>query len=176
MQRHVSQIREHIRKLGAKAYQDQFETTPDMVLMFLPGESFFYAALQEDPQLLEYGIGTNVVVATPMTLIALLKAVAYGWRQEQAADNARRIASLGQELYERLCSLADSFQRVGTGLTTAVGAYNKAVGSLESRVLVSARRFKDLGTVSAKELPEVEPVEATTRLLGSPDLRSGADE
>ncbi len=172
MARHVAQIREHVRKLGGKAYQDQFQEAPDMVLMFLPGESFYYAALEEDPHLLEYGIGSNVIIATPMTLIALLKAVAYGWRQEAMADNARRIMVLGQELYDRLATLADSFQKVGSGLAAVVGNYNRAVGSLEGRVLVSARRFKDLGTVSAKDLPEIEPVDATPRLLQASELRA----
>ncbi len=168
--RHVSQLKEHIRKLGAKAYHDQFDTTPDMVVLFLPGESFYYAALQTDPGLFEYGIDSNVIVATPMTLIALLRAVAYGWRQEQIAENARQISSLGQELYDRICHLAEHFSRVGTGLNTAIGNYNKAVGTLESRVLVSARRFKELGSGSTKEVPAVEPVDALPRKMSAIDI------
>ena len=131
---------------------------------------------KEDPQLLEYGIGNNVVVATPMTLIALLKAVAYGWRQEAVAENARRISDLGQELYERICAMAEHFQRVGSGLTSAVTNYNKAVGSLESRVLVSARRFKEMGSHSSKELPEVDPIEAVPRVLEAADFVEDGEE
>lgn len=168
--RHVSQLKEHIRKLGAKAYHDQFDTTPDMVVLFLPGESFYYAALQTDPGLFEYGIDSNVIVATPMTLIALLRAVAYGWRQEQIAENARQISGLGQELYDRICHLAEHFSRVGTGLNTAIGNYNKAVGTMESRVLVSARRFKELGSGSTKEVPSLEPVDVLPRKLSAIDI------
>ncbi|MFT5516415.1 MAG: DNA recombination protein RmuC [Rhodothermales bacterium] len=168
--RHVSQLKEHIRKLGAKAYFDQFDSTPDMVVLFLPGESFYYAALQTDPTLFEYGINNNVIVATPMTLIALLRAVAYGWKQEQVAESARKISSLGQELYDRICVMAEHFARVGSGLNTAVGNYNKAAGTLESRVLVSARRFKDLGSGSSKEVIAVEPVDAVPRRLSAVEL------
>jgi DNA recombination protein RmuC len=168
--RHVSQLKEHIRKLGAKAYHDQFDTTPDMVVLFLPGESFYYAALQTDPGLFEYGIDSNVIVATPMTLIALLRAVAYGWRQEQIAENARQISGLGQELYDRICHLAEHFSKVGTGLNTAIGNYNKAVGTLESRVLVSARRFKELGSGSSKEIPAAEPVDVLPRTMSALDI------
>lgn len=180
-QRHVSQLKEHIRKLGAKAYHDQFDTTPDMVVLFLPGESFYYAALQTDPGLFEYGIDSNVIVATPMTLIALLRAVAYGWRQEQIAENARQISGLGQELYDRICHLAEHFSRVGSGLNTAIGNYNKAVGTLENRVLVSARRFKELGSGSSKEMTTVEPVDSTPRrlsaleIVSAPQLPFGGD-
>ncbi|MBO6576004.1 MAG: DNA recombination protein RmuC [Rhodothermales bacterium] len=169
--RHVSQLREHIRKLGAKAYFDQFDTTPDMVVLFLPGESFYYSALQTDPGLFEYGIDNNVIVATPMTLIALLRAVAYGWRQEQVAENARQISSLGQELYDRICVMAEHFAKVGNGLGTAISNYNRAVGTLESRVLVSARRFRDLGSGSSKQMDAVEPVDAAPRRINAVELR-----
>jgi len=172
MQRHVSQIRDHVKKLGAKAYYDQFDTTPDMVIMFLPGESFYYAALQEDPTLMEYGVGNNVVVSTPMTLIALLKAVAYGWRQEAMAENAREIAELGRDLYDRISVLADHFARVGSGLGTAVDNYNRAIGSFEGRVLVQARRFRDLGTGTSKDIQELGPVEKTPRSIDVVEYRA----
>lgn len=167
LKRHAEQIRLHVRQLSTKAYQDQFPTTPDMVILFLPGESFYYAALQVDPALIEFGVENNVIIATPTTLIALLRAVAYGWRQEQIAENAQQISRLGQELYERLCTMADHVQKVGRGLNSAVSSYNKAVASMESRVLVSARRFKEMGSNSSQSLDELLPIDSVPRQLNA---------
>lgn len=170
MTRHASQVRKHLTQLGKKAYHDQFKTAPDLVVLFLPGESFYYAALQADSSLIEAGAENNVIIATPTTLIALLRAVAFGWRQEQITENARRISDLGQELYSRLSSFVDHFDKVGRHLNTAVGTYNKAVGSLESRVLVSARKFQEMGAHSSKQLAETNSIETTVRSMEAPEL------
>lgn len=160
---HARQVRAHLDRLSSKAYWEQFEATPEFVVMFLPGENFFSAALQYDPGLIEYGVAQRVILATPTTLIALLRAVAYGWRQEKLAEHARVIADLGRELYERLGVWVEHLGRVGKNLDEAVEAYNKAVGSLEARVLVSARRFVELGVTAERELGEVPLVEREVR-------------
>jgi len=164
------QVRNHITALGRKSYFEQFDFTPEFVVLFLPGEVFFSAALENDPELIELGVSQNVIVATPTTLIALLRAVAYGWRQECLAENAKAISALGQELYKRIADFSVHIERLGKGLATALGAYNSAVGSLESRVLVSARRFKELGAASAGAEIEVSQIETTPRLLQSAEL------
>lgn len=162
---HAQQVRGHMAKLGSKAYFDQFQPAPEFVFMFLPGESFFSAALEQDPGLIEYGVNQGVIPASPTTLIALLKAVAYGWNQEKIAENAQKISELGKELYERLRIFATHIGAVGKDLDRAVDSYNRAVGSLESRVLVSARRFHELGAASVVEMPEPAQIETTSRTL-----------
>jgi len=162
---HARQVRDHIETLSDKKYWAQFEATPEFVVMFLPGETFFSAALEQDPGLIEHGVLNRVIPASPTTLIALLKAVAYGWNQEKLARNAQQISELGKELHERLRKLAAHITGVGTSLDRAVEAYNQAVGSLENRVLVSARKFAELGASVAEDIPELEPIETTARAL-----------
>ncbi|MCG3128320.1 MAG: hypothetical protein CHACPFDD_03203 [Phycisphaerae bacterium] len=173
LREHARQVRTHLTQLSDKAYWDEFRPAPEFVVLFLPGESFFSAALQHDPSLIEAGVGRKVILATPTTLIALLRAVAYGWREERIAESAEEISALGRDLHKRLATLASHLDGVGNGLGTAVKAYNKAVGSFESRVLVAARRFSDLGAGSGEELASPARVDSTPRtvsadLLGAP--------
>jgi DNA recombination protein RmuC len=167
---HARQVRDHMAKLGAKAYWDHLQPTPEFVVMFLPGETFFSAALEQDPSLIEQGVNERVILATPTTLIALLRAVAYGWRQEQLAENAEKISALGQELHERIAKMADHLSRMGGALKRAVDSYNDAVGSIESRVLVTARRFQELGVAGKEEISEIKPVDEQPRHPSAPEL------
>ncbi len=153
MREHAGSLRRHIQALGQKAYWEQFQPSPDFVILFLPGEPIFSAALEVDPSLIEYGVDSSVILATPTTLISLLRAVAYGWRQESLADNAMEIASLGQTLYERIADLSVHFKDLGTKLDASVKAYNSTLGTLDTRVFPSARRMMKIAPrASSKEV------------------------
>ncbi|HZC31424.1 MAG TPA: DNA recombination protein RmuC [Gaiellaceae bacterium] len=171
---HARQVRDHITKLSAKSYWSQFDQTPEFVVLFIPGETFLSAALEHDPALIEDGVNQQVIIATPTTLIALLRAVAYGWRQERIADSAREISRLGSELYSRLGTLTEHVAKVGRGLESAVKSYNEAVGSLETRVLPSARKFKEHGISPAAELAELDQVDRGIRPVTAPELPPAA--
>ena len=170
---HARQIRSHVEQLSSKSYWDAFEQAPEFVVLFLPGEMFFSAALQEDPALIEDAASRKVILATPTTLIALLKAVAYGWRQEQLAENAGRISELGRQLHERLATMTDHFGKVGRSLHNAVDDFNRAVGSFEGRVLPAARRFRELAVGGKQEISILEPIDGVPRDLSTASTENG---
>src|SRR4029453_11933564 len=167
---HARLVRTHITSLSRKAYWETVCPTPEFVLLFLPGETFYSAALENDPKLIEDGVGLGVIIATPTTLIALLKAVSYGWRQEQMATNAHEVSKLGKHLYDRLRTFTNYFAEIGKGLDRALDSYNKGVGSLEARVLVTARKFKERGAIAGEEIDVLEPID---KLAGPLSLDEG---
>ncbi len=171
---HAKHLRAHVDQLAAKSYWAAFESAPEFVVLFVPADPFLDAALQRDPTLMEHAFARNVIVATPATLIALLRTVAFAWRQEALAKNAVHVHTLGRELYGRLATMAAHLTKLGASLGTAVGSYNKLVGSLESRVLVTARKFADLG-ISDDPLHPPDQIELTPRQLQSPELADDSD-
>jgi DNA recombination protein RmuC len=176
LQAHARHVREHMDKLAGKGYWEQLGNSPEMVVMFLPGETLFSAALQHDLTLIEHGLQQRVLLASPITLIALLTTVAHSWRQEALTDNYREVARLGKDLYERLLIFTDHFDEMRKKLDGAVQAYNRAAGSFESRVLVSARRLKELDVTTAGELPIAEPIDTVPRVLKQAGLMGLPDE
>ncbi len=176
---HARLVRAHINALSKKSYWETVQPTPEFVLLFLPGETFYSAALENDPKLIEDGVGQGVIIATPTTLIALLKAVSYGWRQEQMATNAQEVSKMGKELYDRLRVFTSYFSKIGEGLDKALESYNRGVGSLEARVLVTARKFKERGAIAGEDIDSLEPLDKTARALALdegglfPDLVAG---
>jgi DNA recombination protein RmuC len=165
LERHAQQVRAHMIKLASKDYWSQFHQSPEFVVLFIPGEAFLSPAVEIDNSLIEDGIEKRIIVATPTTLIALLRAIAYGWRQEQVTKNAQQISMLGKELYERMSKMARYFGDLGSAIEKSISSYNKVVGSMESRVLPSVRKFRELGATGAEEIPPLEQVDQKPRNL-----------
>jgi len=171
---HSRQVRAHLSQLSAKSYFDKVPATPEFVIMFLPGEMFFSAALEQDPMLIEFGVERRVILASPTTLIALLRAVAYGWQQEALQENARKISELGRTLYDAVRTLGTRFDTLGARLKSSLEAYNEAVGSLEGNVLVKARKLKELHAANGgDEIKQLEPIDRVPRMLQAPELTDG---
>jgi len=170
MGEHARKLREHVSALAARAYWEPFEPTPGFVVLFVPAEPLFHAALEHDPGLIEEAARQGVLLVSPASLIALLRSVAEGWRQEKVAASAREVSQLGKQLYDRLGTLAGHFVKLRRSLDTAVGSFNEAVGSLERNVLPAARRFSELGVPAKDDIPPLEPIERSTRTLQAPEL------
>jgi DNA recombination protein RmuC len=162
-ERHARKVRERVKELAGKAYWSQFKNAPDFVVLFIPGEQFLSVALDHDRDLLEDALRQKVILATPTSFVALLRAVAYGWRQEALAENAEQIRALGEEMYNRLVTFADAFAKVGKSLDSSVSAFNKAVGSFDARVLPAARKFTELGITPKSELEQLDQIEKAAR-------------
>lgn len=174
LKRHARNVKEHIRKLSSKAYWEQFSQSPEFVILFIPGDQFLSAALNEEPDLIEIALSQHIILATPTSFVALLKAVAYGWRQLALADNAEEIRGLAEDLYGRLGTFVGHLNKVGRQLSGSVESYNRAMGSLERKVLPGARKFVELGIHPKKEIEPVEPLEALPRTIVEP--KSDNDE
>jgi DNA recombination protein RmuC len=173
---HARQVREHIKGLASKTYWAKFTPTPELVVMFLPGEPLFSSALQQDPALFDFAADQRVIPASPLTLLALLRTVSSAWQQQRLAQSAEEVRALGTELYERLSVMAENLQAVGQNLRQAGAAYDRFIGSIESRVLVTARKFKELGVSAAKDLAELEPTRIELREPRAPELRAPVQE
>lgn len=169
---HARHVRQHVQALGKKSYWQSFQPTPEFVVLFIPSDNFFSSALEYDPTLIEVGVEQGVIIATPTTLIGLLRAIAYGWKQEKLSKHAEEVSQLGHELYKRIVDMSSHWTKVGRGLSSAIEAYNKAVGSLESRVLVSARKFKEMGAAARSiELEELPTIDRVPRELQAPEMK-----
>jgi DNA recombination protein RmuC len=168
LKRHAKNLREHIRKLSSKAYWEQFANSPEFVILFIPGDQFLSAALNEDPELIDAALSQQIILATPTSFVALLKAVAYGWRQVSLAENAAVIRKLAEDLYSRLGTFTAHLGKVGKQLASSVEHYNRAVGSLERKVLPGARKFVELGVHAKSEIEQLEPLESLPRTVVDP--------
>jgi DNA recombination protein RmuC len=174
---HARHVRRHIDQLASKQYWEQFPSAPECVVLFIPGDSLMTAAIEKDPSLIEYSMARKVVMATPMTLIALLRAVAVGWRQEQLAKNAEEISTLGKTVYERIAGTLEHFSGIGKNLSRAVKSYNDAVGTMQSRLIPAAKRFNELGVQPGREMPELEVIDIAARevpAINAPELSPAA--
>jgi DNA recombination protein RmuC len=165
MVRHSNHVKEHVRQLSSRSYQSYLKDTPDFTVMFLPNESFLYAALEQEPELIEYALQKKILIATPPTLIGLLKVIRYGWNEERLADNAQKISEVGKELHKRLCDFVDAFEKVGKHLDKAKEEYEKGRTRLQSRVIVQAQRFEALGVRSSKQLGEFSTTSEDTETM-----------
>jgi DNA recombination protein RmuC len=163
--RHALQMKQHVSKLAEKEYWNQFSTAPEFVVMFIPNDSFLAAAAEQDPNLVESALAKGIIIATPTTFIALLRAIAFGWRQETVTESAQRISELGQELSDRLATMVGHLVALGRSLDRSVDSYNSAIGSFESRVLTSARKFKELGAGGKKEIEDIQLINQVPRIL-----------